>query len=1184
MRLSVFFLLVLLALVPPAGAQIDNGNITGRVMDSTGAVIPGARVTLMQTEMNFETQVTANEEGLYRALNLRPGPYRITFVVDGFKKLVRENIDLRVSQTLAVDARLDVGTVAESMEVTSQAALLETETSAAGATLAGDYFYSLPNYQRHPQAVLLFTPGISFASNAFTGNMSGMQVDGLNYGAIGVFEDGAIGTMGTRGNGFITETVANSIEDIKVLTSALPAEYGHSTGAVISIVKKSGTNQLRGILSEQIRTRRMQHRRFFERYRNSQVQPGWEKPPGLIVQNPDANLSGPVYIPRLYDGRNKTFFMVGWQMMIEKQSKQNTGTVPTSDMLNGNFTFAGAGVAPNAIYDPVSTRQVNGQWFRDAFPGNVVPRNRWSKVATTILGMNPLRLPNVPGSWTNSGPVNNVQLGPMKVVKWDNYTARLDHQFNQNLKGYATWTYNQRWERNPPYTIANSFFDSTMNKSITPRQHTASAGATWIATPTMVNDFRMSYYGIWNLVDSIAYNEDYASAIGMGGMGLPKTCMPGVWPSGINTDPSGSVQVGCGSKDVHETLTLKDDLSKTVGSHVFKMGYELLRYRRNQWDMANPDGTFNYASTGGITTTGGSVANTGNTLAAFQVGAITSYNFSTRLNSDLTRSWQHSFYFQDDWKVSPTLTLNLGMRYNVETPKKQAYGFISLFDLNAPDNATYTNPNYTCPAGGCKGAWTHPNGADPYRTDLGRWDPGLGFAWHPLRRFVFRGGFRLAHADIRTDSTSLLYTDELMSNAFSASQVSGDFRPLFLLNNGIPNWSYPALRADGSVPYVATNPGGRSQNIIQSDMKTPYVMTWNAGVQTELSKDYMLELRYDGSAQVKGLGTYDLNTRPWGIIPNPNGSGLMNLEDPANAAYRLSWATGGQTQYSRPWTNLGNVNIVGNVYHLSHHGGLVRIEKRFSKGLNFQAFYQLQKTLAGGAGNPYLSWSLFKARTSMDQTHNFTGTMNYEIPVGKNRRFMNRGGWLNTILGDYNFMWTYTIASGNPAGMSISGFPTTNNYPGYMPTYGGVILLQRPNLRDNWQDLGTDRFTQNNQNSMIACGAVTIGLGNDCFRYVPSFSRGTNGSNLWNNQRLIVGNLAASKEIPLMERLRLLVRLDFQNPFKWYNWGGPVTGLNVQSIANSKSFGTNSGGGESGTGTAGYGGTPLMNLSIAFKW
>ena len=222
--------------------------------------------------------------------------------------------------------------------------------------------------------------------------------------------------------------------------------------------------------------------------------------------------------------------------------------------------------------------------------------------------------------------------------------------------------------------------------------------------------------------------------------------------------------------------------------------------------------------------------------------------------------------------------------------------------------------------------------------------------------------------------------------------------------------------------------------------------------------------------------------------------------------------------------------------------------------------------------------------------------------MGKGRRFLGHTNrWLDAIVGGYDFMWTYTIASGLPAGMSISGvsLPSytaggqtfTNisvpQYPGFMPNYGNVILLKRPSLRDNWQDLGGDRFNQGNQNSMVNCGPVVLNYGNDCFAYIPPFSLGNNGANVWNNQRLIAASAAISKEVPLKgERTRLQLRLDIQNPFKWYNWGGPNTNLNVQSNANALLFGKINPGsnGETATGTAGYGGTPLLNMVVAVKW
>ena len=222
------------------------------------------------------------------------------------------------------------------------------------------------------------------------------------------------------------------------------------------------------------------------------------------------------------------------------------------------------------------------------------------------------------------------------------------------------------------------------------------------------------------------------------------------------------------------------------------------------------------------------------------------------------------------------------------------------------------------------------------------------------------------------------------------------------------------------------------------------------------------------------------------MIPSPTGVGYLDLNDPANAAYRLSWSQGGQTQYYRPWINLGTLSMNGNDNTTRHNEGMVRIEKRYSKGLNFQVWYTYAKTLSRGSANEYLDWSLTKARTGNDQTHNLTGTMNYEIPVGKGRHFLNRSGWIDKTIGQWNFTWVYTIASGNMGGMGVSGQPTTYNFPGYMPTYGGVLDFQVPKLRSDWQDIGPDRFNQYDMKSMIGnCGPVVLTWGNSCFTYCP---------------------------------------------------------------------------------------------------
>jgi len=1153
---------LLLVLAPSASGQIDTGVITGRVSDSSGAVVANAAVSIVQADMNFETSAKTNADGEYRVQSLRPGPYRVTISAPGFKRAVRDGLSLRVGDALELNVSLEVGGVNESVQVTGAAPLLETETSAAGATMQGDYVYDLPNYKREVSKSLFYTPGVTFVNGPGSdAGLGGQHIAGMATGVTGYFEDGQLNSIGSSG------TVMNGVEEIRVLDTTLPAEFGHSAGGAVTVVKKSGTNEVHGIASMYGRTRMMQQRKFFDEYRNSQIQPGWTYAPGLLFYEPDFNLNGPVYIPHVYNGKNKTFFMYGYQWQVEKQPKQQASTVPSLAEYNGDFTFGGIG---QAVYDPRSrTLLANGNWTSTPFPGNIVPQSAWSNVAKNILALHPYALPNVAGSITSSGPANNLYSAPEKLYREDEMTLRLDHQFTSNVKAYGSWTEETSKQRQPPWTIAeDSLFDGTAQVAV-PRSQVGSMGLSWILSPTLVTDMRTGFYRSYTNTPSIAYEQNYAAKLGI--PNLPPDTMPqNIGPSGFTE----SLNVGGPSVSANQTMTFKDDTTKTRGQHAFKFGYELLRTESNSHSPGNPSGSFTYTSTSGLQSNGSAIANTGNNFATFLVGAVSSASYSENLLSNLPRNWEHSFYFQDDWKVSPVLTLNMGLRYELETPPNQKWGQISVFNPTIPDTSQYTN--YTCPAGGCFGGWTHPAGAQPYPMQHNRLDPRFGLAWHPMTKLVFRAGFAVSHLDL---GTQLLYTDELTSVATTQSQAVGNQAPLFMIDQGPPKIVYPSLRADGSVPFSG-NPGGHTGNIINQNLHAPYGMNWNAGVQYQVHKDYLVEVRYVGSAEVGILGSYDTNALPWGIIPNPNGAGTLNLNDPANAAYRNTWLN--TDQYSRPFPAWGNINLQGNNGHMTHHDGTVRIEKRYSKGLNFLAFYTIGKTLSGNSsGDAYLNWHLNKGRPGYDQLQDFTGTMTYEIPIGKGRKWLNHRGVVDNVIGGFNLVWTYTITSGNPAGISIAG-NTALEYPSFMPTYGNVMLLQNPRLRNDWQDLGGDRFNQNNQNSMINCGTFVVNWGDSCMAADPAFTNGTNGVNVWNTQRAIAASVSASKEVIIHERLRFQFRWDFQNPFKWYNWAPPTTSLNISSLSNSKSFGTTSVGGEAVS--TNYGGLPAMNITLAFKW
>jgi len=424
MRLIRRIALPVLALlaVSTVQGQIGTSTITGRVTDATGAVVPNVAVSIVQLGTNFTSTAVTNNEGIYRVPSLQPGQYRVSFEAAGFKKTVRDDVELRTGDTLAVDTTLQVGSVAESVEVTGATALLETETSATGTVVAGSVLYDMPLYQRYINSTLNLVPGMTTSGYAYGGDLGAYHLAGQRNGAIGIFEDGVNGNDQQGGTGTI-KPIQNSVAEVKVLTTVPPAEYGHSAGGVISVVKKSGTNDLHGMASWYGRTRMMQHRLFFDKVRTSAPSPGRPNGVPVFFMMPDANVGGPIIIPKLYNGQNKTFFYIGYQRLHEKKVAQVDATTPTAEMKSGIFTFPGV-ANPNAIFDPSTTRQVNGVWQRDPFPGNVVPTARFDPVARNILQAGPWVLPNRAGTYNALGPSGNLLADEFANVFFDDWNLR----------------------------------------------------------------------------------------------------------------------------------------------------------------------------------------------------------------------------------------------------------------------------------------------------------------------------------------------------------------------------------------------------------------------------------------------------------------------------------------------------------------------------------------------------------------------------------------------------------------------------------------------------------------------------------------------------------------------------------------------------------------------------------------
>lgn len=1125
-----------LALAITSARAQDTGIVSGQVFDSSGAAVAAAKVSTVNTETNFESTAETNAEGFFRVSALRPGTYRVTIAAGGFKRFVQDNIEVRVGAIVPITATMQVGAVSESVEVTAVTPLLETETSATGTVVTGEFFQRLPLFQRHSRAVLYLTPGVNTGGLAYAGSLGGFSINGGATGNIGYFEDGMYGVQPSGTN--TTDTILNTIDEVKVITTVAPAEYGHSAGGAVVVVKKSGTNTLHGGAGLLFREAPMQHRRF--------MQPATFQQTGnsLHFYQPDFNIAGPVVIPKVYNGRNKTFFMFAGQYLMERQGEPITWSVPTAQELAGDFSYGGRpGV--NQIYDPRTTTVTNGVWSRNPFPGNVIPRSQWDPVATKFLGNKVWEAPNLAGTPTATGQTGNLLLTRQKSTDWKNYSLRVDQQFRSNFKMFYNWSYNTRTAFTPNLDVTNLLYNSSQRTGID-AQTTTGIGTTWTITPTTVSETRINYYRFRNDTTWPGYGTDFGALLGIPNIGAGS--MPQIVQNNVNAVP----YVQNPSLNVEENINFRQDISRLSGKHAFKGGYDMMRIRRNIPNFDNNGGVFTLATTNGLNPNGASIPNTGgNTLSMLLTGAVSSYTRTGNLISNLPRNYINSLYFQDDWKVLPNLTVNVGVRWQVQSTPTNKYNLLSDFDPNGADNIV---------AGG-KGLITHPETIG--KKDWNNFQPRIGFALTLPGDWVIRSGFGISTVD---DRLPVVASEEYGAVTARLDTPNGDFRPRFVLSQG-PNLSQlvsPVIRSNGTIPFAGTNYSTRSATWYDPNRKSPYTMNWSFGVQHTFATHYLMELTYTGNSSVNGFENRNINSVSYDWANN------LRLTNPAGfSAFQTN------PQISRPYPNYGDITFRTNGARSNYHAGTIKLDKRFSRGLSMLTFYTYSKLIDAGSSNNLVPRQWDRAEAQNNRTHQYTGSMNYELPFGQGRKWLKGGGLVNHIFGGFDMVFMYRIQSGDALQYTFAGSPFQ-----YMPGVVAVRANNRPNstgqraaLRDNWQDIGAARFNQATQNSLIESMNV--------FTYPDAFTVGNVGRNTFDRQRFIDTQFSASKQWEIKERYKATFRFDFQNPFKWYNLSAPNT---VVNFTNPQTFGkVSTSTGDEGT-TANAGGQGLMNITLAFRF
>ena len=1110
MRTAIRSVICILVLSLVALAQTGQGIITGIVTDASGAAIPNVAVRVTDKSTQFVYTATTNTEGLYRAPYLNPGVYEVSFEAQGFKRVLRSSVQVRSTETARVDLRMEVGNVAEQVEVSASVALLELETSVTGHLVTGTELVKLPTPQMKIESMLWLVPGVTSQNGA--GHSAGGRAR-----AFTLANDGVSGTTpgtGTLGTGRNMSTSQHAMEEIKVLTTVLPAEYGHSGGGLMNVSYKGGGNQLHGIAEERYMARHFIHRNW----QDAQVPTN-----NFGFHLLSAMISGPIAIPKIYNGRNKTFFMWAFQRHHEKASENANTAVPSPAMLAGDFSFGGIG---QPVFDPASlTRAADGTYSRTQFPGNRIPLNRVDPVYSKFMSLKPFTdESNRFNQAFNSavGPRDNLSADTVYRSYRTSFDTKIDHSFSDRHKMFSRWSHFRHRSFNGRWQTAAANREMDFNTVPIPVNHNQIVVSdTFTVSPTVVNELRLGFNRRFNIRQPDSVGKNWAQQFGIPNVSpdtMPSFVCAGVFTAECPGGAAGRRLIidfpGGVSQDVNESFSLQNNVTKVSGRHVYKMGYELMRTRHNVRVAANPSGVYHFGGTDFPFR-----PNTGNAYAAFMLGSVTRADFTRELATWLPRWWGHAFYFQDDFKIKRNLTLNIGLRWQYESPFSTKYGQQSQFDPQARDPLT-----------GRTGAIVHGKGALS-RRDMNNFQPRLGLAYTMNSKLVFRGGVAVNTLDLWTNGLNENFEEYLASAAVEREPGNPDVA--FYLRNGPPATPF-LLQADGTAPFIGTNYGSRTASWRDPGLRMPYIVNWNGGLQYQLSNTMVMEATYQGSAGVGLLNRWDINQIPLNVSTDPA---------QLNTIFRAS-------QNFKPYTQFGSVFHYSNYGHSSFHSGTVKLEKRMGNGFSVTSFYTLGKSIdeasddGAAAGITFYNRRLEKGRSNHDVTHRWVTYALLELPFGKGRKWMNNANWFtNGALGGWELNVIQTVESGVPMSFGFTGSPFN-----YLP--GSQRADMAPgrtydSIRLDWDRKGPCRH-------QIACQPAWADV--DAFAYPTAFTAGNSGRNVLTGPGNLWHQVSISKTFTFRERIKGSLRYDVNNPMKYYFFSNPNNTVDLRT-ANRVNFG-----------------------------
>ncbi len=998
--------------------------VSGTVTDPTGAPIPGVKVVAQSVDRKVDYPTVTNEVGRYVTPFLTSGTYTITLEKEGFRPVVREGITLTGVDRLNIDVRLEVGSVSDRVTVTSEAPLLQTETAVRSGTIGTKFVEDIPTAGRNLFQFQYTLPGVNKTSNywgnyelyAF-GNINGVSINGGRTGENEVLLDGIASTRGSRSASFAPALQA--IEEVNVITNIYDAQYGRVGGGATSINLRAGTNQLHG--------------EIFEFFKNDKLNAnGYSRNAAGIARPAYKNntygfrLDGPVVLPKLLNGRNRLFWLLSLEGLRERNPQTQLWTVPTMQQRQGDFSDLRTNTGQQIqIFDPRSTvANPGGGFTRTPYPNNIIPASQLNPLAVKALSYFPA--PNRQSEGLDGQ--NNYLYVNSSRNSYDQWLGKMDWVISE--KSRVNWRYGQTpWENWARVQWGNNAAEPSSEYPSTRISRNWGADWTYTISPSMLLNLRgglARYEGFSG--NTFGRNFDPQE------LGFPASLVqqfdvrqfPRFNFSGNNYSPLGATQTA--GYEAQDTWSVQPNMTWIRGRQTWKFGAEGRQYTNNNHRPGSASGNYTFGRNWTQRNPLQSDALSGNEIATFLTGAITSGSVDKNMWPAYLNRY-YAFFFQDDWKIRPNLTINLGVRWDYESPVVERYNRqVRGFDTTAASPLQSQVQGLSL-RGGLVYAGNSGTAREAFERDYNNWQPRIGVAWQFRPKWVLRAGYGLTYLGQNANGPDTGFSQPTAV----VPSVDGGLTPSAYIDNPFPSTLFPSglLQPIGASRGLATNLGlGISAQYL--DRPLPYSQQYSFGFQRHIGNTWLMDVSYSGNQTSKlplsvGMNFIPLNeltSRPVADRPAYFNGAVANPLAGLLPGSGLNGATLPRQRLLNAYPQFDQVTITNVPIGSQRYDSLqVRATRRMSNGILVQASYTWSKTLESVTQlnaqdadlNNLTNTRLEQRLQQWDIPHTFTGLVTWELPMGKGKPlFSNVNGFGNAFLGGWNLNVQFMARSGVP--------------------------------------------------------------------------------------------------------------------------------------------------------------------------